>query len=73
MSSPQLVAITPHPCRRGRRVCVESKAAATNRLETNMKPDRQEPNAELARSFEPLRVLFALSALLLGFVASVRF
>jgi hypothetical protein len=43
------------------------------RLETQMKPDRQEPNAELARSFEPLRVVFALSALLLGFIASVRF
>ena len=38
-----------------------------------MKAERQEPNAELARSFEPLRVVFALSALLLGLLASVRF
>lgn len=37
-----------------------------------MKPDRPEPNAELARSFEPLRVVFALSALLLGLLASLH-
>jgi len=37
-----------------------------------MKADRPEPNAELARSFEPLRVLFALSALLLGLLASLH-
>ena len=37
-----------------------------------MKVERSEPNAELARSFEPLRVVFALSALLLGLLASVR-
>jgi len=36
------------------------------------KTDRPEPNSELARSFEPLRVVFALSALLLGVIASLR-
>ena len=35
--------------------------------------ERSFPNAELARSFEPLRVVFALSALLLGVIASLRF
>ena len=51
-----------------RRVWVESKRARNARpLETTMlKTDRPEPNAELTRSFEPLRVVFALSALLLG-------
>lgn len=38
-----------------------------------MKTDRPEPNAELSRTFEPLRYVFAIGALLLGFVASVRF
>jgi hypothetical protein len=37
-----------------------------------MKADRPEPNAELARTFEPLRVVFALSALLLGLLASLH-
>jgi len=37
-----------------------------------LKTDRPEPNAELMRSFEPLRVVFALSALLLGVIASLR-
>ena len=35
--------------------------------------DRPEPNTELMHSFEPLRVVFALSALLLGVIASLRF
>jgi hypothetical protein len=38
-----------------------------------MKTERPEPNAELARTFEPLRVVFALSALLLGLLASLHF
>jgi hypothetical protein len=38
-----------------------------------MKQERTEPNAELARSFEPLRIGFAVLALLLGLVASLRF
>jgi len=37
-----------------------------------MQADRPEPNAELARTFEPLRVVFALSALLLGLLASLH-
>ncbi len=38
-----------------------------------MKIDRPEPNAELSHTFEPLRFVFAIGALLLGFAASVRF
>lgn len=38
-----------------------------------MNNDHPEPNAELARSFEPLRITFALLALLLGLAASLRF
>ncbi|UXI68859.1 hypothetical protein [Tahibacter amnicola] len=33
---------------------------------------RPEPNAELTAGFEPLRVLFALGALLLGFVVAAQ-
>jgi hypothetical protein len=38
-----------------------------------MKTERPEPNAELSQTFEPLRFVFAIGALLLGFVASLRF
>lgn len=38
-----------------------------------MKTERPDANAELAGSFEPLRIAFALSALLLGLIATVRF
>lgn len=38
-----------------------------------MKTERPDANAELARSFEPLRIVFALSALLLGLLATLRF
>ncbi len=38
-----------------------------------MKNERTESNAELARSFEPLRIGFAVLALLLGLIASLRF
>jgi hypothetical protein len=38
-----------------------------------MKTERPEPNAELQQSFEPLRTAFALAALLLGLIASLRF
>lgn len=40
----------------------------TERPETNV-----QANAELSRNFEPLRIVFALSALLLGLLASLRF
>jgi hypothetical protein len=36
-----------------------------------MKNDRPEPNAEL-QSFEPLRITFALLALLLGLIAALH-
>ena len=38
-----------------------------------MKTERAEANAELAHSFEPLRVVFAIGALLLGLIASMHF
>jgi hypothetical protein len=38
-----------------------------------MNTERPEPNAELKQSFEPLRTVFALAALLLGLIASLRF
>ena len=47
----------------------------TERLRTasqNAGQGREYPNAELARSFEPLRVVFALSALVLGLLASLH-
>jgi hypothetical protein len=37
-----------------------------------MKNDRPEANSEL-QSFEPLRIAFAVLALVLGFVASLHF
>jgi hypothetical protein len=40
---------------------------------TTMKTERPEPNAELSQTFEPLRFVFAIGALLLGLMASVRF
>lgn len=38
-----------------------------------MQTARPEPNAELQQRFEPLRVVFALLALLLGAAASLQF
>ena len=38
-----------------------------------MKTEHPEPNAELLHSFEPLRIGFALLALLLGLIAGLRF
>lgn len=38
-----------------------------------MKNDRPAPNAELDQTFEPLRLVFAIGALLLGLVASAHF
>ena len=38
-----------------------------------MKTERHEPNAELQQSFEPLRTVFALAALLLGVIATLHF
>jgi hypothetical protein len=37
-----------------------------------MKTARPEPNAELHQRFEPLRVVFALLALVLGAIASIQ-
>ena len=38
-----------------------------------MKTERPAPNAELNQTFEPLRLIFALSALLLGVIASAHY
>ena len=38
-----------------------------------MNNERHEPNAELQQTFEPLRLTFAIAALLLGLVASLHF
>jgi len=40
--------------------------------EITMQRERPEPNAELNQTFEPLRLVFAISALLLGLVASLH-
>lgn len=38
-----------------------------------MKTERPDANAELAGRFEPLRIVFALCAMLLGLMATLRF
>jgi hypothetical protein len=38
-----------------------------------MNTDRPDPNAELQHGFEPLRIAFALFALLLGAIAAMQF
>lgn len=38
-----------------------------------MKTERPAPNAELNQTFEPLRLVFAICALLLGIIASAHF
>jgi hypothetical protein len=43
-----------------------------NRENPAMHNRNAEPNTELKSSFEPLRVIFALGALLLGFVAALH-
>ena len=59
-------------------MCVSGDAARRRNLgspheELTMKTDRPAPNAELNQTFEPLRVVFAIAALLLGLVASAHF
>lgn len=61
-----------------RRIRVGAYAArafnlATLAKETAMQTERPDANAELASSFEPLRIVFAVSALLLGLIATLRF
>ena len=56
------------PCRPAR----EDDASPEN-LRANVKPNRPDPNAELQQRFEPLRIGFALFALLLGALASLQF
>ena len=54
------------------RNCGRADAALGTNLGA-MNNDRPSPNAELQRSFEPLRVIFALGALLLGLIASLPY
>lgn len=59
-------------------MCVSVAAARRMNLglpceEPTMKSERPAPNAELDQTFEPLRLVFAITALLLGLVASAHF
>jgi hypothetical protein len=69
-SSPQLVAVVPQASQRPRRGIDESRLAVRG---LPMNNERNEPNAELQQTFEPLRLTFAIAALLLGLVASLHF
>jgi hypothetical protein len=42
-------------------------------VEITMNSQRPDSHAELAQTFEPLRVAFALGALLLGLIAGLHF
>lgn len=53
--------------------CAGMRVILRSPQETTMKTERPEPNAELNQNFEPLRYVFAISALLLGLVASLHF
>ena len=74
-SSPQTVGGLPQSTQRIRRNRVDSGLARKSAPAetTTMKTERPEPNAELSQTFEPLRFVFAIGALLLGLMASVRF
>lgn len=74
-SSPQTIADSPYSTQRLRRNRGESRLARTSAPaeKKTMNTERPEPNAELSQTFEPLRFVFAIGALLLGFVASLRF
>lgn len=77
MTSPQLIAIVPHSGLRIRRDRDDSTFAQisawnpTDAMKT--KAERPDADAELQQSFEPLRIGFAVLALLLGLIASLRF
>jgi len=73
-SSPQPIGDKPHSRPPWRSAPRESRLApepALTRSKT-MKNDRPEPNTELSQTFEPLRFIFAIGALLLGFIASAH-
>jgi hypothetical protein len=73
-TSPQTIGLQPDSRLRWRSPERESRLApepALTRSRT-MKTDRPEPNAELSQTFEPLRFIFAIGALLLGFIASAH-
>ena len=73
-TSPQPVGGKPDSCPPWSSVRCESRLApepAPTRSKT-MKTDHPEPNAELSQTFEPLRFIFAIGALLLGFIASAH-
>jgi hypothetical protein len=80
-TSPQPIGAAPHLRPRARIARDDSSLARKairpdkirpiNRNEKAMKNDRPEPNAEL-QSFEPLRITFAVLALLLGLIAALH-
>jgi hypothetical protein len=64
------------PSRRMRdrtRAAMRATLGSPKTSEPRMKTERPEPNAELNQTFEPLRLVFAITALLLGLVASLHF
>ncbi len=73
-SSPQTIGDKAEQRPRRRRVPRDSRLAPEPALTLSktMKTDRPEPNAELSQTFEPLRFIFAIGALLLGFIASAH-
>jgi len=87
MSSPQLIAAAPHSRQRARSAASDSdrarkssrhqplsKAARSRVLHlqgNRMHKNPIEPNAELAQVYEPLRIAFAVFALLLGALAAM--
>lgn len=76
-TSPQPVASSPQTRPRVRSGKGDSSLAAKEAAfdpekPEAMKTERPEPNAEL-QSFEPLRIAFAVLALLLGLVATLHF
>lgn len=56
----------------GRDATAALASLASPNRNTTMHDRNPEPNAELKTRFEPLRVLFALGALLLGLVAALQ-
>jgi hypothetical protein len=74
-SSPQTIGDPPYSTQRMRRNRGDSRLARKSAPadKKTMKTERPEPNAELSQTFEPLRFVFAIGALLLGLMASVRF
>ena len=72
MTSPQLIGIAPQ-FENAASTRAREDGATPHMMRNDMQTNRPEPNAELTQRFEPLRVGFALLALLLGALASLQF